>query len=389
MATRFREYLRPPRKLRFTRDGRWFVGMTIMVGFGAVNTGNNLLYLLLGMMLGLILVSGVLSERVLRGIEVLRLPTGDLFAGSANRIGFEVRNRKRRFASYSISVQEHESRETRRRRRVAQGLPASPPSRRKDREAEADVGGPKALALRIAPATTTVVTGQYEFPIRGVYRFAGIDVATRFPFGFFEKIRPFRDEHELLVYPAIRVGVFGQVDADRREGEVAQQSEGRMGEFFGLREYRDGDDMRDVHWKVSARRNKLIRRLYDRRDNEAVALHLYNYAPPIDDRATELAILDELEEAIVIVASIAAELSANGHRFSLHTIGETVSEGAGAGQLQAVLRHLALLEIRRDPQPPRLALSVLPNRLLIPSSLTPSTIRHSFDAVFDAAGRAA
>ena len=40
--------------------------MTFLVGFGAINTGNNLLYLLLGMMLGLIIVSGVMSEAMLR-----------------------------------------------------------------------------------------------------------------------------------------------------------------------------------------------------------------------------------------------------------------------------------------------------------------------------------
>ena len=58
MARNYRRILRAPRKLLFTRDGRWFVGMTIFVGAGAVNTGNNLLYLVLGMMLGLIIVSG-------------------------------------------------------------------------------------------------------------------------------------------------------------------------------------------------------------------------------------------------------------------------------------------------------------------------------------------
>ena len=46
--------------------------MTLLVGFGAINTGNNLLYLLLGMMLALILLSGVLSETTLRKLRVRR-----------------------------------------------------------------------------------------------------------------------------------------------------------------------------------------------------------------------------------------------------------------------------------------------------------------------------
>ena len=59
---RLRRRLRPPRKLKITREGKYFIGITFGVGFAAINTGNNLLYLLLGMLLSLIVVSGVLSE---------------------------------------------------------------------------------------------------------------------------------------------------------------------------------------------------------------------------------------------------------------------------------------------------------------------------------------
>ena len=49
--------MKAPRKLKFTREGKFFVGITLGVGFAAINTGNNLLYLLLGMLLALIVVS--------------------------------------------------------------------------------------------------------------------------------------------------------------------------------------------------------------------------------------------------------------------------------------------------------------------------------------------
>ncbi len=62
MLRRFRS----PRRLKFTREGKFFVGITLGVGFAAINTGNNLLYLLLGMLLALIVVSGVMSEISLR-----------------------------------------------------------------------------------------------------------------------------------------------------------------------------------------------------------------------------------------------------------------------------------------------------------------------------------
>lgn len=209
--------------------------MTTLVGIGAINTGNNLLYLLLGMMFGLIIVSGILSERAIRGITLKRLTPGDLFAGRPNRIRYEITNAKRWFSSYSIRVQEHESRPTRATRRRALGLPDTPPRKRKARELEADPGGPKALALRVPPGAKHVATSEYVFPRRGLYTYVGLDLVTRFPFGFFEKIKPFREPHDLLVYPAIRSDIGAIVADNAREGEVEQQIEGRDGEFSTLR----------------------------------------------------------------------------------------------------------------------------------------------------------
>ncbi len=386
MARTFREYLRPPRKLRFTRDGRWFVGMTIMVGVGAINTGNNLLYLMLGMMLGLIIVSGILSERVLRKVDVRRLPAGDLFAGRTSRLNFEVTNGKRWLSSFSIAVAEHESRETRAQRRRAIGLPALRPRRRKDREAEHDPGGPSALAMRVPPGRAAIATAEYVFPRRGLYRYAGLDLGTRFPFGFFEKIRPIREPAELLVYPEIRLDEAARTREDQVIGEVERAAEGRSGDFFGLREFRHGDDRRDVHWKVSARRNQLVRRLYERQDNEAVAVHLYNWAPGDTDDAPELAVV---EESIVQVASLCAALARDGRRFSLHTIDEHVPEGAGAGQLQTVLRQLALLQIRRDAEAPPIPLASGQQKVLVAPRHAPPEIAAPFHQVVPVSARRA
>ena len=67
---RVRRWLRPPRTLRPTRAGWAFFAITFGVGFAALNTGNNLLYLVLSLMLAFLVLSGVLSESALRGIEV-------------------------------------------------------------------------------------------------------------------------------------------------------------------------------------------------------------------------------------------------------------------------------------------------------------------------------
>src|SRR3954462_13752822 len=73
--------LRPPRRLSFTREGRIIVVLSVGVGFAAINTGNNLLYLLLGWLLSFVTASGILSERTLKKLRVDRRPPPRVFAG--------------------------------------------------------------------------------------------------------------------------------------------------------------------------------------------------------------------------------------------------------------------------------------------------------------------
>src|SRR3954466_5617361 len=77
---RLRRRLRPPRRLRFTREGRIIVLLSVAVGFAAINTGNNLLYLLLGWLLWFIITSGTLPESALKKRPVDRRPPPRVYA---------------------------------------------------------------------------------------------------------------------------------------------------------------------------------------------------------------------------------------------------------------------------------------------------------------------
>src|SRR6201995_1093646 len=92
------------RRLKFTREGKLFVFVTFALGFAAVNTGTNLMYLVFGFMLSLIILSGVLSEHVLRKLKITRhLPTR-AFVGEPTLIEIQVENQKRKLISYSVEV---------------------------------------------------------------------------------------------------------------------------------------------------------------------------------------------------------------------------------------------------------------------------------------------
>jgi len=79
---------------------------TIAVGFAAMNTGNNLLYLLLGSMLGFIVVSGWLSEQAIRGLHVERRVPRAVTVGHDLRLTYDVTNVKRHLPSLAVEISE-------------------------------------------------------------------------------------------------------------------------------------------------------------------------------------------------------------------------------------------------------------------------------------------
>ena len=160
-----RRTLRPPRTLRPTRAGWAFFAFTFGVGFAALNTGNNLLYLVLSLMLAFLVLSGVLSESALRGIRVRRRLPRELFAGIPARVGLEIENRQRRVPAFALVVED-------RVRDAASG-------------ALCEAG--RVFVLRAGPGGCERRAYGFAAPARGLVFFEGFRVSTRFPFGLFSK----------------------------------------------------------------------------------------------------------------------------------------------------------------------------------------------------------
>lgn len=220
-------WLEPPRKLRPTRTGRWFLTGVLVVGFAAVNTGNNLLYFVLGMMLGAIIVSGLLSERNLQGVEVERAVPADAHAGSAAALAYLVTPRAGRF----LPVLALEIR---------------------DRDEDGTLG-PLVRIVRADRGRTR--RKQYErlFARRGVVVIPEIEVATTFPFGLFRKSRRLPLLSEVRVRPRVPEVEMPEANAGHDEGHAPAPARGEGLELFGLRDLAPGDDARRIHWKATAR----------------------------------------------------------------------------------------------------------------------------------------
>jgi uncharacterized protein (DUF58 family) len=226
--------LHPRRTIKPTRDGWWCLLVAVGLGVAAINTGNNLLYLLVSALLALIVVSGILSEQSMRGLDLTGVAPDEIYAGQPAVLGAKIANRKRWFTSYSVTVEllapEARALESSSRflyvRRVEAGPSASPPGRRR------------------CP--------------RGRHRLTGVRLTTRFPFGLFVKAgRPALTD-EVLVFPAVRPVAAESLRQLGESGDAAARRRGRGTDLYNLRGYRSGDDPRFIHWRSSAKTEALM-----------------------------------------------------------------------------------------------------------------------------------
>src|SRR5690349_12143943 len=269
--TRLRRRLRPPRRLSFTREGKIIVILSVGVGFAAINTGNNLLYLLLGWLLSFIIASGVLSEMTLRQPSVERRPPPRIFAGEPFLMEVVIKNSKPKRASYSIEVEDLQGK--------------TPIDKR-------------CYFLKIPEGKSQRTSYRHTFVRRGLYTLTGYRIATKFPFALFRKSRDVDAPLEVLVYPA-RVAVPRPAPRTATRGENRANRTGRRGEFFGLREHRSGDDRRDVHWRSSARTGRLLVREYEDEHARKVVIGVDNALPDsVRDAVTDGALTPAVEAAV-------------------------------------------------------------------------------------------
>lgn len=318
------------RSLRFTKEGLSFVLFTLAVGIAAVNTGNNLLYLILAMMLSLIIVSGVLSEQCLKHLTVARRFPAQLFAGSPNPFQIRATNHHRLFPSFSIQVQEQDGMAPQCGEVYFFKLPA---------------GASRTSGCSITPAH------------RGRYLFQKVAFRTRFPFGLFQKslIRLFPDE--VLVYPAI-YSVQTLIDENLLTIGTAQElnRRGAGATLYNLRDYQEGDDARNIHWKTSARQARLFSKEYEQEEEKRVRLVLDQELPAASQTGEHFSdLLEDFECAVSLTASLAAYFLSKGYWVELQTGSCTVPFGIRQAHLDRILRPLALIR-------PQVGTSTMPSQ---------------------------
>jgi uncharacterized protein (DUF58 family) len=299
------------RTLQVTREGGGFILLLFGVGIGAINTGNNLLYLVLAMCCSFIAVSGVLSEQTLKGISVqVTLPKA-VYPEDSYPLHLKISNGKKTIPSYSLYVE----------------FPLDPMGRYRIEHAS--------YTYQIPHQSCVDKSLMFVGLKRGPVHLKTVHLKTSFPFGFFIKIKTLSIDVETLIFPVIKNATLPS------PSEYSEEGEGTIGvsgdDLYSIREYQPGDTMAAVHWKSSAKTGTLRVKEFSKG-----GLHSYTLFLNIIDPKTNIMVGPEtLENRVTETASLAYHLIRRGDAVSLKTPDMQIPSGNTETHLGDMLKYLA------------------------------------------------
>ena len=309
---------------KITRAGWIYIGGTLVVALAALNTGNNLLFLILACLIAIILMSGLLSSVCLSGVELhLEMPE-HIFAGQTERATVELENEKLTMPSFSLMVEAVTPKNSEAAAAMLQSKIYFPYLPRKE-----------SLRQRV-PVT---------FPQRGVYRQDAFRIVTRFPFGFLQKARRLQIKKEVLVYPSVEtVADFSDIFAGI-EGALESMSKGRGQDLYALREYLPTDSARHVHWKASARLGALMVREFTLEEDFRVLLVLDPHLPPETSVPSSPETRNpRFERAVTLCAGLAWHFFERGAQLQYRSPGFETPPATAGENIFPILGHLAKVQ---------------------------------------------
>lgn len=331
-----------------TGVGLVYVVICLLIGVAALNTGNNLLYVIVAAMLAAILVSGFASALVLSDLELeVDLPE-HVFAGRSNLGRILLRNPRHWLPSFSVNVVSFKKEKPAKRWQWMPATFAFPPHRPPDKQW---IELPDRKLRRISPTSTNprIFEGAAYFPYvaahselkadlelrfahRGRYRQDGFGLATRFPFAFLTKTRRLPLVREIVVYPRVEpADEFFEV-LPLITGEFESFVRGRGYDLYRIREAMPEDSARHVDWKATAKSGSLKVREFSREDERKVRV-------VFDNPALGAVSAVAYEDAVALAASLSWHFANRNTEISFASQGY-----GGQADIYQFLAHLAVVE---------------------------------------------
>lgn len=274
-----------------------------------MNTQVNLLFAVFGLMIGVLLISLLISRLVLMKLTVRRALPDVAVVGQKAVIGYEFANDKRVWPSLSVTVAELDGVEAFRRQ-------------------------PHAYLLHAAARTSASCKVEVTPKRRGAHQLGKYQIATSFPFGFVKRAVVRYQEDTLMVFPPLArvdVRVLKLLRSAETAGITVRPRRGGEDEVYGVKEYRPGESPRLIHWRRSARSMAT--------GGALVAREMTRVSPPrvmimvdtrLHDRSAESHAA--VERAIAVAASLASEALEQGLMVGV----QAPSPGVGDGYVRVM-----------------------------------------------------
>jgi uncharacterized protein (DUF58 family) len=310
--------------------GGLYTTIMLFMALAAMQNRVNVLFGIVGLMIGVLLVSGFISHLVLRRLRVRRILPEHGVVGRTMRAVYEITNRKRFWPSFAVSLAELDG-------------------------VEGFEHQPQCYLLHVAAGMTASVPADLVPRRRGLHKLDRYQIVSGFPFGFMRSAAISSHTDRVLIYPA-------QASVDRRliamcrsaetTGAAVRPTPGGNDEFYGVKDFRSGENARRIYWRRSARTGALI------------AKEMTRVAPPrllllVDTFTTDASADDAelIERAIAMAASLASTALEQGMSVGLIAWGNSwlsFAPARGKQQRTELLSALARLPINRESGLPSL-----------------------------------
>lgn len=297
--------------MRSTREGRRSVLATVLIAVAAVNTGNNLIYLVLSLMLAFLLLSLLVPKLILSKLHVdisFEAPMfAPIFAHEPTPVSITVVNGKRILPAYSVHV-------------------TSPVLR--DHYTIRNIAG----RGRVEKQTRAV------FVRRGLHSRLDVSMESSFPFILFYAEKKMAVAKDIVVYPAYYDAALENEATFAMEGMCSLLATKTGDDILHIRQFSYGDDLKQVHWKASAKRVDLMVKEYALHESTKKTIIIGNGSPEA---------AGDFEKAISIAATLARRFIDRGDFVRLVSVHEVVPFGSGYEHLLRILDMLALVREER------------------------------------------
>ncbi len=314
----------PGFRLRVTRWGLGYLAACVVLGLAAVNTGNNALMAILGLALGSYVISGLWSRQALGSVGARVVLPKEVFAGRPAVVELELSNSSRFFPAYGLVV--------------------------RDREGTVVVGEPL-----LASGGTGRYSVEVIFPERGWHELGPWRLEVVLPLGFFLKSKALVLDAQVLVYPRLLARASPSVRrGGGRRAPDALEARGREGEVTQLRGFQEGDEIRSLHWKQTARQQTLVVVERQRAAEKAV----YYVVDPRLEKPDDPIQRERFERLVSEAATGAVRRLREGVPVGLVVGGQVIRPVRSSRRAPVLLRPLAEVEPQRMTDPPPAHISV-------------------------------